>query len=684
METLRTVVGASRSHGRFAKIFPWVESPFIVAAPMRVFTGPELAFTVSASGGLGFIGPGAKPEDTAADLATVQELLSNTSLTAFPTEFSVNGEKLPVGVGFQLWNGDLASATKAVRDYRPCAAWLFAPRYGQKEVDEWTASLREACPGIHIWHQIGTVQESIDAEKSAHKPDVLVIQGAEAGGHGRATDGIGIMALFPEIADNVRDSDMGLIAAGGIADGRGIAAALALGADGVAMGTRFLAASEARVSKGYQNEVVRAKDGAHSTTRTHLYNHLRGTTGWPEQWSPRGITNKSWTEHQKGVPFEELKKRHDEALKTGDDAWGVEGRVATYASAAVGLVNCVEDGSKLTFRLRDEAKSILKGLGNFTILRNGTCIEDAAGEWDRVGTPSQDQNMYLRLDEYLSYDEIMLGSLIGVSSPSHFINDGARNNRSIPGRPGSFQPRGIIIGVVGARFERECRMDSIFVLPHSLETVMHPELVCIFEEFFVPVRRKGMTLFDDLMYRARMRVTADMLLWEANKRAEEEGKTARLYVVGLGLGVWQYNGGQLGPYNKGQPGLYIEAFTEALESLAKGALEHVSTLEFAYIDVPEAVRARVSGAAKHGIRVVFSKRNPAEKLDTEELLVLSYAWDGNSMPGNEYWAGSLCGSGDPAAACMSTIAELHNPLVNPGFLERIRICGEEEKAKDET
>ncbi|KAH9871591.1 hypothetical protein J1614_005846 [Plenodomus biglobosus] len=364
METLRTVVGAARNHGRFAKVFPWVEKPFIIAAPMRVFTGPELAFTVSASGGLGFIGPGAKPEDTATDLATVQELLSNTSLTAFPTAFSVGGEKLPVGVGFQLWNGDLVAATKAVKDYQPCAAWLFAPRNGQKELDEWTASLREASPGIHVWHQIGTVQESIEAVRSAHKPDVLVVQGAEAGGHGRATDGLGIMALFPEIADNVRDCDVGLIAAGGIADGRGIAAALALGADGVAMGTRFLASSEARISKGYQNEVVRAKDGAHSTTRTHLYNHLRGTMGWPEQWSPRGITNKSWTEHQAGVPFEELKKRHDEALKTGDEAWGVEGRTATYAGAAVGLVHSVEDGSKITTRLRNEAKSILKGLSS--------------------------------------------------------------------------------------------------------------------------------------------------------------------------------------------------------------------------------------------------------------------------------------------------------------------------------
>lgn len=361
MNAIKTVIGAGRGHSRFTEVFPWIIAPFIVAAPMRVMSGPHMAFAVSENGGLGFIGPGVKPEDTATDLATVRELLSNTSATTFPTTFQT-GERLPVGVGFQLWNGDLNAAVKAVKQYNPCAAWLFAPRNGQIEIDEWTTRLREASPGIHIWLQIGTIQESKDAANSSQKPDALVIQGAEAGGHGRATDGMGIMALFPEIADQVREANMPLIAAGGIADGRGIAAALALGANGVAMGTRFLASTEARISKGYQREVIRAQDGAHSTTRTQLYNHLRGTMGWPEQFSPRGITNKSWQDQQAGMSFEELKKLHDEAAKTGDEGWGPDGRLATYASAAVGLVHSVEDAGLLTVRLRDEARDIIKGL----------------------------------------------------------------------------------------------------------------------------------------------------------------------------------------------------------------------------------------------------------------------------------------------------------------------------------
>ncbi|RMZ71542.1 Aldolase-type TIM barrel [Pyrenophora seminiperda CCB06] len=330
-------------------------------------SGPHLALAVSKAGGLGFIGPGAQPEDTGTDLKTVRELLSSSSApggTPFPGGpwSQTAGKRLPVGVGFQLWNGDLDSAAKAVEEHQPCAVWLFAPRHGQEELDVWTARLRQVSPGINIWIQIGTLKESVEAAKSAHRPDVLVIQGAEAGGHGRATDGMGLMALFPEVADQVGDSGILLIAAGGIADSRGLVAALALGANGVAMGTRFLASTEARISKGYQNEVVRATDGAQSTTKTMLYNHLRGTMGWPEQYSPRGIVNKSWHDHVAGVPFEELKKRHDEAAKAGDDGWGPEGRLATYAGAAVGLVHGVEDAGDIVKGLQNGAAARIRDL----------------------------------------------------------------------------------------------------------------------------------------------------------------------------------------------------------------------------------------------------------------------------------------------------------------------------------
>lgn len=341
------------------RLYPWVVAPFIISAPMRILTGPELAVAVSSAGGLGFIGPPAVPTDMYTDLEKAEQLFGESSFYS-PSADSL----LPVGVGFQTWNGNVTIAAEIVNKHKPCAAWLFAPREGQSEFDKWTAALRAASPGTQIWQQVGTLNEALAAANSPNEtvPDVLVIQGAEAGGHGRANDGMGTMALFPEVSDALASYNIPIVAAGGLVDGRGIAAALSLGAAGTVLGTRFLASEEARIAKGYQDEVVRASNGAVSTVRTHLYNHLRGTFNWPEHWAPRGIINRSWTDYLAGVPFEELQKRYDEALTKGDAGWGPEGRMATYASGAVGLVRSVDKAADIVQTLRHDAKSILKAI----------------------------------------------------------------------------------------------------------------------------------------------------------------------------------------------------------------------------------------------------------------------------------------------------------------------------------
>lgn len=315
---------------------------------MRVMAGPALAVAVSRAGGLGFLGPGAKTQDTADDLKKASSLIrgaraSSATFSTIPTTESY----LPIGVGFQLWADDIHVALAAIEKHKPCTAWLFAPRQGPKEFDNWSGRIRQASPETQIWLQIGTLKEAKQLLLNSEKPDGIVVQGTEAGGHGRAKDGMGLMTLLPEISDAMTGSQIPLFAAGGIADGRGVAAALCLGASGVVMGTRFLAASEARISRGYQNEVVRASDGAASTTRTLLYNHLRGTFGWPEEYSPRTIINKSFVEEQEGRSFEDLKKLHDEAAKAGDSGWGPEGRLATYAGASIGLIHDVKDAEDI-------------------------------------------------------------------------------------------------------------------------------------------------------------------------------------------------------------------------------------------------------------------------------------------------------------------------------------------------
>ena len=80
---------------------------------------------------------------------------------------------------------------------------------------------------------------------------------------------------------------------------------------------------------------------------------------------------------------------------------------------------------------------------------------------------------------------------------------------------------------------------------------------------------------------------------------------------------------------------------------------------------------------RNEIEALYTKRNPADKLEGKYkgmLTVAYYAWDGNSFPGNEYWAGMLCASGDPAAASCSTIPEIQNAYVNGRLGEEEAVC----------
>lgn len=321
-----------------------------------------------------------------------------------------------------------------------------------------------------------------------------------------------------------------------------------------------------------------------------------------------------------------------------------------------------------TRRLIEKRPLMFMGGSDNTMLRDGTQVNHMRKEWDRVGTDGEVGSRYLRLAEYLSYDEIMLGSLVGVSGPSYFINDGNRYNIGRPGIEGRFVPRGIVVGLVGARFERKDRMDSVFCIPQVSRPRQHQELTQIFLDFFGKQLRPERP-FNHSLYKQRIKISASLLLCEANERAKAEGKRAYVHIVGLGLGVWAPAG------DRDVPKAYVEAFADVIEA-APGLWPHVGTMNFSHVKVSKVAKDDVTEVgAKEMIDVIFTLRDPADPLPVnkqDELLVVSYAWDGNAFPGNEYWADSLAASGDPAQACMSTIAELHNPILNPQFLDNIQ------------
>ena len=343
---------------RLARHFPWTTRPLIISAPMRALSGPELAVAVSKAGGIGFIGPRTNVADWPDALSKAKVLIEGSSDLS-KSVLSNSSTTLPIGIGFQVWTDDLQAAATVVRQYKPCVVWLFAPRDGQTQLDQWSQQVQRVSPNTQIWIQVGSVREACDAANSNNRPAAIVVQGTDAGGHGRAKDGLGVTTLLPEIREHIHD--IPLLAAGGIVDGRGGSAALCLGASGIVMGTRFLATPEADIAKGYQQEILRVSEAGVTTTRTQLYNHLRGITNWPEQWSPRTIINQSFQDHLAGVSFEELKVLHDNAAKS-ENGWGPGGRLGAYVGTGIGLIHDIKDAATIVKGTQREIREILKTL----------------------------------------------------------------------------------------------------------------------------------------------------------------------------------------------------------------------------------------------------------------------------------------------------------------------------------
>ncbi|XP_072388102.1 uncharacterized protein [Diabrotica undecimpunctata] len=311
------------------------------------------------------------------------------------------------------------------------------------------------------------------------------------------------------------------------------------------------------------------------------------------------------------------------------------------------------------------------------------------GKWETIGT----SNQIFSIKECMSYDEIKLSALLSVSSMTYFINKGHRTNigkyeadRSV------VEEEGVIIGLIGPRLEKSNVMEYQEIIIDKKQNITSngfgtsveyttPKLFTSFydEECFTyeeAIQRKKRVdekfhglykdiLFDNDLYYKRLTISIDTLLIEANSRAKQKSTKAYVHVVGLGLGVWKISVHQ----NK----LFMDSFAKRLQCLGE-KLQHVSDICFAYIHESRCGGYgngdifHIKNHTQGGIKIHIFNREPHAKLlndDAGKLLVVSYAWDGNALPGNEYWLGSLAGSGDPAAACSTQICEIHNPHINP-------------------
>ena len=307
-----------------------IEHP-IISAPMGLLAGGKLAAAVTHAGGLGLVGGGYGDGDW------------------LDREFAAAGNAR-VGCGFITWSlAKKPELLDQVLEKSPAALML---SFGSPV--PFAARIRKSgVPMICQVQSMAHAREAVDVGA-----DLIVAQGGEAGGHSgnRST-----FTLVPEVADFLAKAapDTILVAAGGIADGRGLAAALMLGADGVLIGSRLIASSESAASQEFQ-QAITAADGD-ATIKTTVIDVVRNYE-WPgQEFSGRALKNRfvtSW--HGREDMLAEAKinaaenERYWNAFRSGDvDNTGV------FVGEAAGLIGEVQSAKRVLEDMVKQAEQLL-------------------------------------------------------------------------------------------------------------------------------------------------------------------------------------------------------------------------------------------------------------------------------------------------------------------------------------
>jgi enoyl-[acyl-carrier protein] reductase II len=295
-----------------------IEHP-IVQGGMAWMATAELVAAVSEGGGLGILGGGNAPPEHV--LAQVRQTKARTDK--------------PFGVNVPIFSPYIDDVVQICIDERvPVVAT------GAGSPGPWMASLKAA--GIMVMPVVASVALAKRLERMG--ADLLVAEGTESGGH---IGDVATLPLIPQIVDAV---EVPVIAAGGIADGRGLAAALALGAVGAQMGTRFICAAECVAHENYKQKIVRAGDRATITTGHSL--------GHPVRAIKNPMTRKFAAMEKEGISEEDLIElgtgKLRLAVEEGDMSWG-----SVMAGQISGLVQDVLPAAEIIRRTVEDAEEIL-------------------------------------------------------------------------------------------------------------------------------------------------------------------------------------------------------------------------------------------------------------------------------------------------------------------------------------
>jgi nitronate monooxygenase len=305
----------------------------ILLAPMDVVSGARLTAAVSSAGGFGILGGGY------GEKAWLEQ--ETTKLRQQPST--------PFGIGFITWSlAKQPELLDVALNARPRAIMLsfgdpkpFAPRI--------------KAAGVLLICQVQS--EDIARQALDAGADILVAQGTEAGGHGASRSTLDIV---PSIVD-LAAGRVPVVAAGGIGDGRGLAAMMMLGAAGVLLGTRFYASQEADGAEQAKKRICAASGG--STARSIIFDMSRNNV-WPLPFTGRCLINdhmRRWTGHE----LELLQNVNTIAAEYADaKAAGNFDIAAVIAGEAVWLIHDIPPAAEIVDRIVTEADQILLGQRN--------------------------------------------------------------------------------------------------------------------------------------------------------------------------------------------------------------------------------------------------------------------------------------------------------------------------------
>jgi enoyl-[acyl-carrier protein] reductase II len=307
-----------------------IEHPVMLAG-MGGVSYHRLTVAVSEAGGFGCLGASVMPVDQlVSEMAAVRDATTAPFgvdlLTAMPGDLLQQVELLIEG-GASLFVAGLGVPADAI----------------------------ELChrSGVAVANMCGKVDHARKAVDSGC--DLVIAQGTEAGGH---TGRVATMPLVPLIVDAV-GAQVPVVAAGGIFDGRGLAAALALGADGVWLGTRFIATPEARGVPGYKDALVGAAEDATVVSRAYSGKTMRVLRSrYTDDWEAR-------SEELQSFPGQAMRAVTDGAFHLGGDETtvGVDPELECYpAGQGVGGVSELVPAGEIVRRTVGEAEKVLAGL----------------------------------------------------------------------------------------------------------------------------------------------------------------------------------------------------------------------------------------------------------------------------------------------------------------------------------